>query len=101
MGTTERRRNTFTWFDNEAAPAELPYSRSVTVQLNYRDKTVTVVASNSQPEGLSAGSQGNAQTTGNGDQFIGWGALPYFSEFSPTGQLEINAQFPGRGEHLT
>jgi Arylsulfotransferase (ASST) len=87
-------RNTFTWFDNEAAPAALPYSRSVTVQLNYRDKTATLVASNSQPEGLSAGSQGNAQTTRNGDQFIGWGALPYFSEFSPTGQLEFNAQFP-------
>jgi hypothetical protein len=29
-------------------------------------------------------------------QFIGWGALPYFSEFSPPGQLEFNAQFPAR-----
>ena len=86
--------DTFTWFDNEAAPAELPYSRSVTVQLNYRHKTATLVASNNQPEGLSAGSQGNAQTTRNGDQFIGWGALPYFSEFSPSGQLLFNAEFP-------
>jgi hypothetical protein len=86
--------NTFTWFDNEAAPAELPYSRSVTVRLNYWDKTATLVASNNQPEDLSAGSQGDAQTTRNGDQFIGWGALPYFSEFSPSGQLEFNAEFP-------
>jgi hypothetical protein len=24
VGTTERRRNTFTWFDNEAAPPSCP-----------------------------------------------------------------------------
>jgi hypothetical protein len=33
-------------------------------------------------------------TTRNGDQFVGWGALPYFSEFSPSGQLPFNAEFP-------
>ena len=52
------------------------------------------MASDNQPEGLSAASQGNAQTTRNGDLFVGWGALPYFSEFSPSGQLEFNAEFP-------
>jgi hypothetical protein len=25
---------------------------------------------------------------------VGWGALPYFSEFSPSGQLVFNAEFP-------
>jgi hypothetical protein len=87
--------DTYTFFDNESAGTpELPYSRAVTVRLNYQDKTATLVASDNQPEGLSAASQGNAQTTGNGDQFVGWGALPYFSEFSPAGQLEFSAQFP-------
>jgi hypothetical protein len=86
--------DTFTWFDNEAAPTELPYSRTVTVQLNYRAKTATLVSSNQQPEALSAGSQGDAQTLFDGDQVVGWGALPYFSEFSPSGQLLFNAEFP-------
>jgi hypothetical protein len=87
--------NTFTWFDNESSGTPLlPYSRAVTVRLDYRDKTATLVSSDNQPEGLSAGSQGNAQTTRNGDLFVGWGALPYFSEFSPSGQLEFNAEFP-------
>ena len=45
-------------------------------------------------QGLSAASQGNAQTTRNGDLFIGWGALPYFSEFSPSGHLVFDAAFP-------
>jgi hypothetical protein len=85
---------TFTLFDNDAAPVELPYSRSVTVKLNFQHKTATLIAADNQPEGLSAGSQGNAQTSRNGDQFIGWGSLPYISEFSPSGQLEFNARFP-------
>lgn len=25
---------------------------------------------------------------------MGWGALPYFSEFSPAGKLLLNAEFP-------
>jgi hypothetical protein len=87
--------NTFTWFDNDSAGTPLlPYSRAVTVRLNPRTKVATLVASDNQPEGLSAASQGNAQTTRNGDLFVGWGALPYFSEFSPSGQLLFNAEFP-------
>jgi hypothetical protein len=88
-------RGKFTFFDNESSGTPLlPYSRAVTVQLDPWDRTATLVHSDDQPEGLSAGSQGNAQTTRNGDLFVGWGALPYFSEFSPSGQLEFNAEFP-------
>ena len=37
---------------------------------------------------------GNAQTTRNGDLFVGWGNLPYISEFSPSGKLLFNAELP-------
>jgi hypothetical protein len=85
----------YTFFDNESSGTPLlPYSRAVTVRLNFRTKLATLVASDDQPEGLSAASQGNAQTTRDGDLFVGWGALPYFSEFSPAGQLLFNAEFP-------
>jgi Arylsulfotransferase (ASST) len=87
--------NLFTFFDNDSEGAPLlPVSRAVTVQLNFRTRTATLTASDNQPDGLSAASQGNAQTTRNGDLFVGWGALPYFSEFSPSGQLLFNAEFP-------
>jgi hypothetical protein len=87
--------NTFTFFDNDSSGTPLlPYSRAVTVRLNFATKVATLVASDNQPEGLSAASQGNAQTTRNGDEFVGWGALPYFSEFSRSGQLLFNAEFP-------
>jgi hypothetical protein len=87
--------DTFTFFDNDSAGTPLlPYSRAVTVRLNFRARTATLIRSDSQPEGLSAASQGDAQTTRNGDEFVGWGALPYFSEFSPSGKLVFNAEFP-------
>ncbi len=85
----------FTFFDNDSSGAPLlSYSRAVTVRLNFRTKVATLVSSENQPEGLSAASQGNAQTTRNGDVFVGWGALPYFSEFSRSGELRFNAEFP-------
>ncbi len=85
----------YTWFDNESSGTPLlPASRAVTVRLNTRDHVATLLASDDQPEGLAAASQGNAQTTANGDLFVGWGSLPYFSEFSSSGALLLNAQFP-------
>jgi hypothetical protein len=85
----------YTFFDNESSGTPLlPYSRAVTVLLNELDHTATLIKSDEQPEGLSAASQGNAQTTDRGNLVVGWGALPYFSEFSPFGQLLFNAQFP-------
>jgi hypothetical protein len=85
----------YTFFDNESSGTPLlPYSRAVTVQLNEWSHTATLIKSDDQPEGLSAASQGNAQTTQQGNLVVGWGALPYFSAFSPSGKLLFNAQFP-------
>ena len=74
--------------------ATTPYSRVVTVKLNPCNHAATLVSSVDQPEGLSATSQGNGQTTAGGDLVVGWGTLPYFSEFSPSGKLLFNAEFP-------
>jgi len=93
----------YTVFDNESAGAantgtgatsELGYSRAATIKLSLRNHTATLLASDDQPEGLIAPSQGNAQLLKGGGLFVGWGALPYFSEFSSSGQLEFNAELP-------
>ncbi len=85
----------YTFFDNESSGTpQLPYSRAIVVRLDERSRTATLVRSYNQPEGLSAPSQGNAQTLPDGDAFVGWGSLPYFSEFSPAGGLLFNAEFP-------
>jgi hypothetical protein len=85
----------YTFFDNESSGTPLlPYSRAVTVKLNPQNRTATLLASDDQPEGLSAPSQGNAQSTQEGNLVVGWGALPYFSEFSRSGSLLFNAELP-------
>jgi hypothetical protein len=85
----------YTLFDNESSGTPLlASSRAITVKLDARTRTATLVASDNQPESLAAPSQGNAQTTRDGDLFVGWGALPYLSEFDPSGQLVFNAEFP-------
>jgi hypothetical protein len=86
----------YTFFDDESdGPTTLlPHSRVVTVKLDLATKLATLVKSVDQPEGLVAAAEGNAQTTRNGDLFVGWGALPYISEFSPSGHLMFNAKLP-------
>jgi hypothetical protein len=93
----------YTVFDNDAAGTantgssvivNLSYSRALTLKLNVRTHVATLLASDNQPEGLSAPSQGNTELLANGGQFVGWGALPYFSQFSASGQLVFNAEFP-------
>ena len=34
------------------------------------------------------------QELANGDIVVGWGSLPYFSEFDSSGHLVFNAEFP-------
>jgi arylsulfotransferase ASST len=93
----------YTFFDNESAgvantgvgsTAEFGLSRAVRVVLDERRRTATLVQSYDQPEGLTAPSQGNAQTTGDGNLLVGWGSLPYLSEFSRSGTLLLNAEYP-------
>jgi hypothetical protein len=93
----------YTFFDNESAGVantgadateELPYSRVVTVRLDQRTRTATLVRTDDQPELLSASSQGNAQTLPDGGVFVGWGSLPYISQFDASGALVFNARFP-------
>jgi hypothetical protein len=89
----------YTWFDDESpgqpgGTSLLGHSRAVTVRLDLATHVATLIKSDNQPEGQVAPVEGNAQTMPDGNLFVGWGALPYISEFSPSGTLLFNAQFP-------
>jgi hypothetical protein len=93
----------YTFFDNESAGTansgndpitDFNFSRAVTVKIDPRTHNATLIKSFDQPEGLTAPSQGNQQRTEDGNSVVGWGSLPYFSEFAPDGTLLYNAQFP-------
>ncbi|HEY2478239.1 MAG TPA: arylsulfotransferase family protein [Solirubrobacterales bacterium] len=93
----------YTFFDNESAgvansgedaTAEFGHSRAVTIKLDTHNHTATLIDSFDQPDALTAPSQGNSQRTADGNTVVGWGSLPYFSEFDSYGDLLYNAEFP-------
>ncbi len=84
----------YTLFDDESGGNLLGSSRVVTVRLDLATRVATLVKSVDQPEGQVAQVMGNAQTTPGGGLFVGWGSLPYISEFSPSGKLLFNAKLP-------
>ena len=46
------------------------------------------------PAGLAAANQGSMQVLADGQVLVGWGNLPYFSQFSAGGTLILDGQFP-------
>jgi hypothetical protein len=81
-----------TVFDNGATPKIHPYSRGILERLDPATNTMTLLSQyvHASPA-LSAATQGNVQTLGNGNVLIGWGAEPYVSEYSSTGRLLFDA----------
>jgi hypothetical protein len=83
-----------TVFDNGGVPTVHPQSRGILVALDQQTDTETLVAEYEHPSALKAGSQGDVQSLPGGNLFIGWGAEPWFSEFSSSGQLLFDARMP-------
>ena len=92
---TVQANGTVSVFDNGAVPKVHPQSRAILVSVDPHARTDTLLARYEHPGGLSSGSQGSVQTMADGGVFVGWGAEPYFSEFSSAGQLLYDAHWHG------
>ncbi|HEY5194302.1 MAG TPA: arylsulfotransferase family protein [Solirubrobacteraceae bacterium] len=88
----------FSVFDNGGVPKVHPQSRGVILSVNPTTKTDTLVGEYEHPTPLSAGSQGSVQALEDGNMFIGWGAEPYFSEYTAGGSLVFDARLPHLAE---
>jgi hypothetical protein len=88
----------FSIFDNGAVPKVHPQSRGLIVSVNPVTKTETLVDEYEHSKPLSAASQGSVQALEDGNMFIGWGAEPYFSEYTATGSLVFDAHLPPKNE---
>ncbi len=86
---------TISFFDNGGTPQIHPQSRAIAVKLDSVPETAKLVRSDVHPgKALVAGSQGNVQELANGSWVVGWGEVPYLSEFSSTGKLLFDAHLP-------
>jgi hypothetical protein len=84
---------TITLFDNGAAPPVEKFSRILVLKADEGSKRATLVRSYRHPKRLLVPFEGNAQFLPNGNVFVGWGAVPYFSEFNAKGRLLFDVRF--------
>jgi hypothetical protein len=89
---------TISLFDNGAGPRVHDQSRGIVIGLDATHRRATLLERFTHPSRLVSESQGNMQALANGDWLIGWGQVPEFSEFSPTGALLFDAKLPARDE---
>jgi hypothetical protein len=87
-----RPDGTMTIFDDEGAPPEAPLSRAIRLRLDAKAHTATLVRADTVP-GVLTSSQGNVQELPNGDVFVGWGAVPHYTEFDAKGRIVYDATF--------
>jgi hypothetical protein len=85
---------TISIFDNGASPRVHGESRGIVLEVNPQQRNARLVAQFTHVAPLVAESQGNMQALENGDWFLGWGQLPFFSEYGPDGTLLFDAHFP-------
>jgi hypothetical protein len=82
-------------FDDGAGPPMFnPYSRGLILQLNARRHRATLVRQFARSPSTSAQSEGSLQRLPGGNVFVGFGAEPFFSEFSSRGRLLLDASLP-------
>jgi hypothetical protein len=82
-------------FDDEAGPPQqAPSSRGLILRLDTKRRRASVVHEYRRPEDTSAQSEGSLQTLANGNVFAGFGAQPFFSEFSASGRMLYDASLP-------
>jgi Arylsulfotransferase (ASST) len=86
--------HTITVFDDGAVPKKHSQSRAIRLSIDWAHLTVHLVGRDVRAPPLLTGSQGNDQVLSNGDSFVGWGEVPYFTEFSPTGEILFEGRMP-------
>jgi len=79
-------------FDNGADPPEAKQSRALLLRADTRTHTASVVKQFVNPSStLLAPSQGNALELPGGNWLVGYGGLPSFTEFGPSGRVLLDA----------
>ena len=80
--------------DGGAPPVKEPQSRAILLNLDSGAMRATLQRSYVHPAGLAAANQGSMQVLADGQVLVGWGNLPYFSQFTADGTLILDGQFP-------
>ncbi len=80
--------------DGGSPPVKERQSRAILLHLDTSAMRATLQRSYVHPAGLAAANQGSMQVLADGEVLVGWGNLPYFSQFTENGTLILDGQFP-------
>ena len=69
-------------------------SRGLVLRLDPTARTATLVDQYSHGSGFDADYMGSVQPLSGGNELVGWGSAPYFSEYTAGGQLLTDATLP-------
>ncbi len=87
-----------TVFDNGDSPRVEPQSRALSLSLDFARKRATLLHAYTHTPPVLAHIFGSVQTQANGNVVVGWGASPFFTEYSSDGQVRYDATLPHGGE---
>ena len=82
-----------TLFDDASAPPERSQSRALKLHLSTKTHRATLVRQYRHSPPTLAASQGSVQVLPDGNVFVGWGAAPYFSEYTSRGKQLFGGSF--------
>lgn len=83
----------FTIFDNGAAPQVHVQSRAVIERVDPVKRTTSLVKALGHSPKLVSPYEGSVQLLTHGNAFVGWGALPNFTEFGAKGKQIYDGRF--------
>jgi EmrB/QacA subfamily drug resistance transporter len=69
-------------------------SRGVVLKLDQRTHNATLADQYSHGTNFDTEYMGSIQPLANGNELVGWGSAPYVSEYSTSGQLQLDAVLP-------
>jgi EmrB/QacA subfamily drug resistance transporter len=70
-------------------------SRGLILRLNMSDHTVSLADQYYRPNAVDPDYMGSIQPLPGGNEFVGWGSEPYFSEFTAAGKTVLDGLLPG------
>ncbi|UQU65068.1 arylsulfotransferase family protein [Couchioplanes caeruleus] len=90
-----RRDGSYSVFDNAAGiTKDREQSRGLVFKVDEQARRVTSVQEFLHPGKLSAPTQGSFRELADGGSFIGWGQMPYFTEYAPDGTVRLDGHLP-------
>jgi hypothetical protein len=83
----------FTIFDNGTAHHGHAQSRGIIERVDPVKRTTTLVRALTHSPRLLSSFEGSVQPLDHGNTFVGWGALPYFTQFGAKGKQIFDGRF--------